>query len=191
MFIKKRQLFKVRKMLTIIRNKNEYLQSHSKRVCQLAIMLAEHLGLSQQEIRIIKYGALLHDLGKVQVDNLILNKPGCLNGLEFEIIKRHPIFGTEMLQEHLNNKEILDIISYHHERWDGNGYPYKLRGEEIPVAARIVSIVDAFDAMTTVRPYHKVPFTIKEALEEILDNAGSQFDKEIAMAFCQKISEER
>lgn len=190
MFIKKRQLFKVRKMLTVIKNKNEYLRGHSKRVCQLATMLAEHLGLSQREIRIIKYGALLHDLGKVQVDNLILNKPGCLNDLEFEIIKKHPIFGVEMLQKHLNNKEILDIINYHHERWDGNGYPYKLRGEEIPLAARLVSIVDAFDAMITVRPYRTKPLTIEEALEEIFDNAGSQFDKEIAVAFCRKISEE-
>ena len=174
------------RFLNIIETNNEYLKGHLVRVCSLAVKLAEIMSLSKKEIEIIKCGAILHDVGKIKIDNSILNKTCSLNDIEYDIIKKHPIYGFQILKEYVNNKEILNIIKFHHERWDGNGYPFKLKGKKIPLKARIVSIIDAFDAMTSFRPYRSTPLSIEEALEEIRNNAGIQFDKDIAIEFYNK-----
>jgi HD-GYP domain-containing protein (c-di-GMP phosphodiesterase class II) len=137
----------------------------------------------------IKYGALLHDIGKVGVDLSILNKPGRLTDEEYEIIKTHPMQGYEIIKPIKFLQDKFAAIKYHHERWDGTGYPEGLKGEEIPLEARIVSVADTFDAMTSTRSYRKA-LDKEIAIEEIKKNAGKQFDPRVVAAFLKIINKE-
>ena len=162
--------------------KDSYTRGHSERVTELSIRLAAEVGIASEEIEKIKLGGLLHDIGKIGIPEGILNKPGRLNDEEFEIIKSHPDLGLHILGKVEFLEAIVPIIRHHHERYDGKGYPSGLKGEEIPLLARIVSVVDTYDAMTTDRPYRKA-MTVEEALKEIERCSGSQFDPEIAAHF--------
>ncbi len=162
--------------------KDPYTEGHLRRLEKYASDVSTVLGLSNQHSTIIRYGALLHDIGKIGIPEAILNKPGKLTSEEFEIIKRHPGIGERICRPLRYGAEVGPIVRGHHERWDGRGYPDGLAGEAIPLGARIVAVADAFDAMTTDRPYRKaLPLT--EAWEILWDGAGTQWDEAVVEAF--------
>ncbi len=169
--------------------KDSYTRGHSERVTELSIQLAEFMEVEKSEVEKIKLGGLLHDIGKIGIPEGILNKPGRLTEEEFEIIKSHPEMGVKIMGKVEFLEAIVPIILSHHERYDGRGYPQGLKGLDIPLLARIVSVVDTYDAMTTDRPYRKA-MTIEEALKEINHCSGSQFDPEIAGHFIRMIQRE-
>lgn len=166
--------------------KDEYTKGHSQRVSQYSAALAEELGMSSDEVEHIRYIALLHDIGKIGVPDAILNKPGRLNNAEFSLMRMHTVIGDEILKD-INSMDDLDVgAKYHHERYDGKGYPDGLKGEEIPYIARIIGIADAYDAMTSHRIYRKR--LSDEAVEaEIAKCAGTQFDPVLAEAFLRLV----
>ena len=165
--------------------RDAYTGSHSERVGELAARIARRLGLDEPRIELTRLAASLHDLGKLAIPEEILRKPGQLNESERLVLQRHPQIGFRML-ESLGVEPIAEWVLHHHERWDGDGYPDRLRGDEIPLGARIIFVADAYDAMTSERVYRK-PFTSSEALEELERCAGSQFDPEIVDAFSQEL----
>ena len=133
--------------------RDDNTSSHSLNVTRYSMLLGEHLGLEEEELRALSQGALMHDLGKIGIPDDILKKPGCLDDSEFEIIKQHPMLTSEILDSLDTSDHFAAIARSHHERWDGTGYPDGLDGEDIPLLARIVSIADAWDAMTSDRVY--------------------------------------
>ena len=155
--------------------KDVYTQNHSRRVAEFSVAFARELQLTEQEIMNIGYGATMHDIGKIGVPELILNKSEKLSEEEFELIKAHPAIGAKILEPIDFSKEALGIVRHHHERYDGNGYPDALRGEAIPYTARIVTIADAWDAMISRRSYRSA-LSFEEAVAELRQGAGSQFD---------------
>jgi putative nucleotidyltransferase with HDIG domain len=170
--------------------KDSYTRGHSERVTDLSMKLAQELGLERAEIEKIKLGGLLHDIGKIGIPEGILNKPGRLDDEEFRIIKSHPELGVRILGKVEFLAGVVNIIQHHHERFDGKGYPDGLAAESIPLLARIVSVVDTFDAMTTDRPYRKA-LTEEEALTEITHCSGTQFDSGIAAVFVRMIRRDK
>lgn len=168
--------------------KDPYTSGHSLRVQQYSEKLAEALGLSSKKLMNIRNAAILHDIGKIGIDDSILKKPGKLTKEEFDMIKKHPEIGSDILKDvdFLRNAAI--IIRSHHERYDGKGYPDGIKGEEIPVESMILSIADVYDAMTSDRPYRGA-LSKEEALDEIKRNAGIQFSPEIANKFVEIMSE--
>ena len=167
----------------VVEADDSYTGAHSKGVVLLALDLARELGLDPGERRKVEFAALLHDVGKIAVPKEIINKPGKLDEDEWSIIKMHTLEGQKML-ERVGGfmKEVGEIVRSSHECWDGSGYPDGLRGEEIPLEARIVSCCDAFNAMTTSRPYRKA-MPVSAALAELIDNSGTQFDPGVVTAF--------
>jgi putative nucleotidyltransferase with HDIG domain len=155
---------------------------HATRVTELALRLAAALEVSPQRVEAIKAGGPLHDIGKLELDRAILDKPGALDPEELEEIRAHPELGARMLQGVKSLRSALNCVLHHHERWDGAGYPYGLGGEAIPLEARILAVADAYDAMISQRPY-RAPRTREEALAEVERCAGSQFDPQIARVF--------
>src|SRR5438046_2033470 len=149
-----------------IESTDTYTFGHCERVANRAVAVARALGLDEREQTTIRIGAYLHDLGKVRIPPHILSKPGPLTPDEFAVVQMHPTWGIELLAEIQFPWEIQPIIRWHHERYDGTGYPDQLRGDAIPVAAQIVGIVDVYDALTTTRPYHPA-LSVAEALAEI------------------------
>lgn len=176
-------------VLRSINNKYDKEQIHTERVAQYCEKIARRMGLSEDEIEIVKTAGILHDIGKIMIPASLLNKPGKLSENEFAVIKRHPETSCLILREVEEYSPLAEIVLYHHERWDGNGYPYKLKGEQIPLISRIISVADAFEAMTADRPYQKRK-TKEQAIKELADNAGKQFDPDIARLFIQMISED-
>ena len=144
------------------------------------------MGFSENDVDKVKTTAILHDIGKIMVSQEILNKPGRLTMDEYEIIKQHPETGYQILKSVDEYASLALDVLYHHERIDGKGYPEGLKGEEIPLVARIIAVADAYEAMTATRPYH-VPKTKVEAIEELLKCSGSQFDAEIVRVFVEKV----
>lgn len=169
---------------TIINAKDKYTYGHSERVMNYAKDLALFMGLPQKDIESITIGAFLHDIGKVEIPGYILNKPGRLNTEEFGFIKKHPLIGAEIIKPIKSLEKAREFTLYHHERYDGTGYPFGLAGKNIPIYGRIAAVVDAFDAMTTNRPYQKVKFR-DEALIELQKGAGNQFDPEVVHKFIE------
>lgn len=157
------------------------LYIHSCNVCSISIKIAQHAGFSQQKIKTLGYGALLHDIGKSCIDEKILNKPGRLTDSEFKLIKTHTVLGKSMIEHIAEAEKYLPLILYHHERWDGKGYE-GLSGDSIPELASIITIADAFDAMTSLRSYQKKK-TMFEALMELNMNKGTQFAPHFVEAF--------
>lgn len=172
----------LRALVKALEAKDHYTKEHSERVTALALNLANHLGLSETEIESLRFAGHLHDIGKVGIQDKILLKPGRLTPEEYEVIKRHPLIGAEIVGHiSLLRDEVL-IIKHHHERWDGKGYPDGLAGEEIPFLARILAVADTYDAMTSNRPY-RPPLSHEVALREIRQNSGTQFDPLVVEAF--------
>jgi HD-GYP domain-containing protein (c-di-GMP phosphodiesterase class II)/pSer/pThr/pTyr-binding forkhead associated (FHA) protein len=175
-------LLTVSALANAVELRDAYTSKHTNRVTDYALFVAEELGLSSAERRHIAIGTPLHDIGKIGIEDSILRKPGKLTEEEFEIMKTHTIRGYEILKDLPDMGPCLPIVRNHHERWDGKGYPDGLAGERIPKLARIVAVADAFDAMTTDRPYRRA-LSIEAAFAEIQQKAGSQFDPEMARAF--------
>ena len=155
---------------------------HAERVTVLALQIAAALRAGAGRLDAIRTGGPVHDVGKLAVDPSILRKPGALDPDEVESIRRHPELGVRMLEGVLRRG--LECVLHHHERWDGTGYPHGLAGDEIPIEARIVALADAYDAMTSERPYRRA-LTREEALAEVRRCAGTQFDPQVAQAFLQ------
>lgn len=164
------------------------LNAHLRSVRRLSRLIGVKMGLGKEEIEVLGLGALLHDVGKIGVPDSILKKPGSLTEAEFDTIKRHTIMGASVIAQVPDLANIVPVIRHHHERFDGRGYPDGLRGADIPLAARIVFVADAYDSMVRDRPYRK-GFSHEVALEEIENNAGTQFDPDIAHTFIKVMCE--
>jgi diguanylate cyclase (GGDEF)-like protein/putative nucleotidyltransferase with HDIG domain len=165
----------------LLRAKDEYTYAHSVRVARMAAALAQEMGLSEGEVRTVEWGALLHDIGKLEIDRRILTKPTKLTQEEWALVKQHPLWGADLLGPIPLLSAAVPIVRWHHERWDGKGYPDGLEGEEIPVVARIVAVADSFDAMTYVRAYQTRKGAVAVAAE-MLHCAGTQFDPNVVEA---------
>jgi putative nucleotidyltransferase with HDIG domain len=168
--------------------KDSYTAAHADDVADLAVEVAARLGLEGEELRRVRYGALLHDIGKIGVRSEVLNKAGRLTEEEFEEIKQHTVVGAKMLERIPFFAPVQPIVRSAHERWDGRGYPDGLAGESIPLGARIVCAVDAFHAITSERPYSKAR-PVEEAVEEMRRCAGSQFDPDVVAALVDYLAE--
>jgi HD-GYP domain-containing protein (c-di-GMP phosphodiesterase class II) len=163
--------------------RNRATERHTERVAEMTMRLAQNMGISEQELVHIRRGALLHDIGKIAIPDSILLKPGPLTDEEWKLIYRHPQDAFDMLQPIAYLRPALDIPYAHHEKWDGSGYPRALKGEQIPLAARIFAVADVWDAMTDeMRPYRK-PMSKEEVREHIRDLAGSHLDPKVVEAF--------
>ena len=164
---------------------SSWMRGHSERVSKIAVEIGEILGLSNDELNLLKIGGLLHDIGKLGIPQTIINKPAKLTKEEYEVVKKHPEIGYEILKSIGELKDILPIILYHHERCNGSGYPEGLKCDEIPKLAKIVAVADVIESMTTERPYKKA-LTLEETLEYLKENAGRDklFDEEIVKAAC-------
>lgn len=173
----------VKGVIATIELKDPYTKGHSERVAYYANSLAAATGkFNADELRSFRYACLLHDIGKVNIPDSILMKPGKLSKEEYEVIKTHPEVGAEAIIKVKGLGESIDVIKSHHERWDGKGYPEKLREESIPYLARVVSIADAFDAMTSSRSYRSA-MPVEEAYKRIIEGKGTQFDPELVEKF--------
>ncbi len=170
-------------MADIIEARDPYTGGHVWRVSQFSKLLAVKAGLPHGEIIKTSIAAYLHDMGKVGIPDDILNKPEALTDAEYAVIKTHPSIGGKLLEAHPLAGIVFEVANQHHERMDGKGYPAGLRCEEISLPARIVSIADAFDAMTSVRPYRR-GMSIASALDALKNGAGSQFDMELVRHMC-------
>jgi putative nucleotidyltransferase with HDIG domain len=162
--------------------KDPYTAGHSRRVQRIAVEVGRELGLARHRLETLRFAGLFHDIGKLGVPDAILLKPSGLTDDEFDVIKKHPEDGARIVGRLRSLHETVPAILHHHERWDGKGYPHGLRGGEIPVEAGIVGLADAFDAMTTDRPYSAAR-PLEEAIEEIVRNRGTQFAPEVVDAF--------
>jgi HD-GYP domain-containing protein (c-di-GMP phosphodiesterase class II) len=165
-----------------IEERDPYTRGHSDRVSALAEIIARRLGWKHARFGALRLGAELHDVGKLNVDGAILRKPGPLDESEYLEIKRHPLDGARLIRRLEPLRPALPYILFHHERWDGGGYPSGRSREQIPAGARIVAVTDAFDAMTSLRPYRS-PLPLGTALAEVDGGAGTQFDPGVVRAF--------
>lgn len=180
--IQKVYLSTIEVLATAIDAKDPYTQGHSRRVTQYSVAIAEELNLSPKEIEDIRYAGLLHDVGKIGIKDSIIRKPGRLTDEEYAIIKKHPAIGAKILRPVDFLADKIPGVLHHHEYYDGRGYPDHLTGEDIPLAGRIICVADAFDAMTTNRPYRK-GLTVKTAVGELKKFSGKQFDPVCVEAF--------
>lgn len=176
----------VRMLAAAIDAKDPYTRGHSERVARYSIAIGKNLELSEQEMRNLRISALLHDVGKIGIDDRILRKPGALSDDEFEVMKGHPAKGAAIMSGVAQLIDIIPGMKYHHEKWSGGGYPDGLTAEEIPMQARIVAIADTFDAMTTNRPYQKA-MEINYVVEKIKSFAGTRFDPHVVDAFANAV----
>lgn len=193
-YMYKRKLFEsscmrgktINTIMNTLNEKNKREEQHSVRVSQLCKSMGESLGLNERKIYDLKTAGLLHDIGKIAIEENILNKPGRLTEDEFKEIKRHPEIGYRILSTVNEMSEIAEYILLHHEMWNGNGYPKGLKGENIPIESRIIAIVDAYDAMISERSYRNA-LSEEFAIEELRRNSGIQFDEELVRVFIEKV----
>jgi len=172
----------IRSLAAAIDEKDPYTRGHSERVHKYAVAIARHMNLSKAEVREVMIGALLHDIGKIGIEDAILRKPAALTDDEFKIMQRHPEKGAHIMDSIPQMQRIIPGIRNHHERWSGGGYPDNLKGEEIPLIARIVQVADSFDAMTTTRPYQRA-MRPEAGVARIRELAGIVFDPKVVDAF--------
>ena len=176
-------------MSNIIEAKDPYTSNHQHRVCQLAVPLAQELGLSEDKVEGIRIASLIHDIGKIGLPTEILSKPGKLTDIEFSLIKDHSQIGYNILKSIDFSYPIARIVLQHHERLDGSGYPNKLKGDEILLEAKIMGVADVVEAMSSFRPYRPA-LGIDAALEEIIQNRGILYDQKVVDA-CLKLFREK
>jgi putative nucleotidyltransferase with HDIG domain len=170
--------------------RNQETMGHSARVADLTLELARAMNIDERQMDDIRRGALLHDIGKMGIPDNILLKPATLTENEWRVMRRHPIFAREMLKQIEFLHPAMEIPSFHHEKWDGTGYPNGLVGKEIPMAARIFAVIDVWDALTSDRPYRKA-WSHQEALRYILENSGKHFDPQVVKAFLDNLREKQ
>lgn len=176
-------LFQAAKALAIaVEAKDPYTGGHSYRVLKIASEIGKRCKISAEEQLYLEGGALLHDVGKIAIRDGVLLKPGPLTDSEYKEMQLHPIIGSQMVKQLKCLQGCIDVVLLHHERMDGYGYPYGMKGKEIPLIARITSVVDAYDAMTTNRIYRRA-LNHELAIEEIMRNSGTQFDSEVVKIF--------
>lgn len=171
-------------LLDCLAKKDLYTAGHTKRVGLLCKELAERMNLSEYQSLVCYYSGLLHDIGKIAVDDAILKKQSSLSDDEFKVMRKHPTHSYEIVKDQINNQDIVDGIRFHHEKYDGSGYPQKLKGDQIPLASRIVAVADTFDALISHRPYRKgVPPV--EAIDKLRKIAPGQLDESIVESFVE------
>ena len=182
--LEKAYLDMVQTLRYTVEAKDTYTRGHSDRVSEYSVLIGEKLGLPEDQIKTLRIGGLFHDIGKIGIPDSILLKPDKLSDDEYSQIKNHPSIGAHILGSAEIFKDIIPIVKHHHERYDGNGYPSRLKGEEIPYIARIAAVADTFDAMTSRRSY-RGPIDIEHVKEEIKRCEGTQFDPQIAEVFLE------
>ncbi|MCA8938465.1 MAG: HD domain-containing protein, partial [Planctomycetes bacterium] len=178
----------IRALVSAIETKDLYTHGHSERVAAIAVAIANEMNVDEKTLDDVRLGALLHDIGKIGVPEQILQKPSRLTDDEYEIIKSHPARGAEILSHIAGLKDVIAAVRWHHEKMNGAGYPDGLAGDEIPLAARIVSVADAFDAMTSNRAYRD-NLSVEDTIREFEAGAGSQFDHDVALAMVKLLRE--
>ncbi len=169
-------------LLELLTIHDEFASNHSQNVADLAKKFAKYMGMNEKFITNIYYAGIVHDIGKILIPKTFINKEESLDEKEFEVFRQHPTYAYKALSKVGMSKEVSESIKSHHERWDGKGYPDGLRGDDIPFMARMLSIIDAYDAMTSDRPFRS-HYSDRLALEEIFSNAGTQFDPYLASEF--------
>ena len=174
--------------LTMVEAKDKYTRNHSKRVAEYAVACAKKLQLAPDKVKVLSQACYVYDLGKVEISDHLLVKPGRLTRKEWEIIKEHPLKAADILKPLAYINEIITVVKQHHERFDGSGYPCKEKGEDVLKEARILSVADSYDAMVTDRPYRKA-LSKEEAITELRRCSGKQFDPEIVAAFILAMKE--
>jgi HD-GYP domain-containing protein (c-di-GMP phosphodiesterase class II) len=179
----------VRALSNAVEARDAYTGKHAERVAEYGLAIAKVVGIELADEPQIEFGFLLHDVGKVAIPDAILFKPAPLSEDEFRLMARHPVVGWEILRDIDFLGQAKDVVRHHHERWDGGGYPDRLAGDDIPLAARVFAIADSLDALTTERPYRKAR-GLAEGREEIVRNAGSQFDPDVVAAYDEVPDEE-
>ncbi len=183
--IKENYIRTIKALAIAVDAKDTYTHGHSENVMRYAEIIARHMGLSEDEVQVIKNGGLLHDIGKIGMPGYILNKPGPLTDDEFNgVMKTHPTLGANIIRDVPFLQELSPIILYHHENYDGTGYPLGLKGDEIPLGAQIVHIADAYEAMTSNRPYRK-SLGAKEAIRRLKESSGAQFETSLVEIFIE------
>jgi HD-GYP domain-containing protein (c-di-GMP phosphodiesterase class II) len=185
-----RELFlgTVKSLAAAIDGKDPYTRCHSERVSRISMAIAQRLNLPDDECEKIRISALLHDVGKIGIDDSILKKPAALTDEEYEIMKQHPQKGFKIMSQIPGISDFLPGMYMHHEMVDGKGYPQGLKGEEIPMMGRIVAVADTFDAMTTDRPYQRA-MKFEDAVERIKDFVGTRYDAAVVAAFAEACAE--
>jgi len=178
----------IKTLVSIINAKDRYTYGHSERVSLYAKKLAQHIGLDKKTIKNLAIAAFLHDIGKIEIQRELLNKTSPLTFEERNIFYHHPLWGAEIIRPIKAFQDISPIILHHHENYDGSGYPYQIKGTDIPIGARIIRIVDSFDAMTTDRPYRKGQ-TVEKTLKELAQFAGSYYDPVLVNHFIELCKE--
>jgi HD-GYP domain-containing protein (c-di-GMP phosphodiesterase class II) len=162
-------------------------EGHTRRVSDLSLRLAEHMQIPPDQRVFIQQGALLHDIGKLGIPDAILLKPGSLTPQEWKVMQQHPLYAYNILASILTLRQALAIPLYHHERWDGSGYPYGLKGEQIPLSARLFAVVDVYDALTSNRPYRSA-WSRSEAVDYLHEQSGKLFDQRVVTHFLDLIN---
>ena len=175
-------------MVNALEASDKYTKGHSERVTAISLSIGKKLNLSLQELKFLRLGSIMHDIGKIGIAPNILNKPSILNDNEYDIIKSHPNIGKDILEPIDMNQQITEIVNQHHERIDGTGYPKKITGEKINALAKIVSVADTFDAITSNRPYRAAK-SKEYAMEELSKSANTQLDKTVVNSFIKNIKE--
>lgn len=187
--LEKAYLESIQTLRYTVEAKDPYTRGHSDRVSEYSVLIGKKIGLSEEEIKILKIGGLFHDIGKIGVPDSILKKPGKLTDDEYSEIKNHPSIGAHILTPATIFKDIIPIVKHHHEKYDGNGYPARLIGENIPYLARIAAIADTFDAMTSKRTYrNELPLEVVK--EEFIKYRGIQFDPNLVDVFTDILENE-
>jgi len=172
-----------------IEKRDQYTAGHTRRVTRYALMIADRMGMPKSDRKWLALSGILHDIGKIGIRDRILNKEGPLGNDEFETMKQHTIFGAEIVRKVQSLEKVIEGILYHHEKLDGSGYPYGLKGEDIPLFARIIAVADTYDAMTTDRPYRK-GLSREQALAELKTCSGTQFDPELVDRFLEAMEDD-
>ena len=188
--LRKNYLSSIKALATVVELKDKYTRGHCEKVSRYSVLIARKLGFSKKRQETIRYAAYLHDIGKVAVSADILRKSGPLNDREWTEMRQHPVDGSKIVKQLSFLKNIVPVILYHHERWDGKGYPEGKDDGKIPLGARILAVADAFDAMTSNRPYRDA-LPKKKAIEELKDNKGTQFDPVVVDAFLEILAKKK
>lgn len=180
----------LRSLVKAIDRRDSYTRYHSDHATQLALLVAKQMDITEEETNAVMIGGPIHDLGKIVVPDEILRKPGALDADERRQMQEHPVVGAAITAAVTDYDTVVNLVRHHHERFDGEGYPGRLKGEDIPLTTRLFTIADAYSAMTTDRPYRR-GLTYEHAVEEIVNNAGTQFDPDIAALFVKTVEEQR